>query len=119
MTDNVLIILSCGTDNPNRATRGIFLAMVAHKAGKNATVFLLDDGVYLARKGIADNLRAATGDAADDHLTYLQANEIPILACTPCVKSRQFSENDLIEGARLATGDELINLACDATVISL
>lgn len=118
MTDNVLIVLSCGTDNPNRATRGLFLAMVAHKEGKNASIFLLDDGVFLAKKGITDNIRSATGDAADDHLAYLQANGIPILACTPCVKSR-FSEDELIEGAKLATGGELIKLACDAAVISL
>lgn len=119
MTENVLVVLSCGTDNPNRSTRGIFFAMVAHKTGKNATVFLLDEAVSLARKGITENLRAATGDSADDHLTYLQANGVPILVCTPCAKSRQISENDLIEGARFATGDELINLACDAAVISL
>lgn len=28
--------------------------------GKNVTVFLLDEAVYLARKGAAKNLRAAT-----------------------------------------------------------
>jgi predicted peroxiredoxin len=119
MTDNVLVVLSCGTDNPNRTTRAIFLATVAHKEGKNVSVFLLDEGVFVARKGMADNIRAATGDSADDHLTYLQANEIPILVCTPCALSRQITEDDLIEGARMATAPELINLSCDAAVISL
>jgi predicted peroxiredoxin len=93
--------------------------MVAHKEGKNACLFLLDEAVFLAKKGMADNVRAATGDNADDHLTYLQANEVPILVCTPCAKSRQISEEDLIEGARMATGGELIKLVSDAAVISL
>ena len=31
MTDKVLIVLSCGTDNPNRTTRALFFAMVAKK----------------------------------------------------------------------------------------
>ncbi len=119
MTDNVVVVLSCGTDNPNRATRAFFFAMVAHKEGKNTTLFLLDEAVYLAKKGIMDNMRAATGDNADDHLTYLQANEVPMLVCTPCAKSRMVSEDDLIEGARMATGGELIKLSCDAAVISL
>lgn len=119
MTNNVLVILSCGTDNPNRATRALFLATVAHKEGKNVSLFLLDDGVFLARAGIAENCRAATGDACDDHLTYLQAHDVPILACTPCAKARQIGEQDLVDGARMATGAELIHLACDATVISL
>jgi predicted peroxiredoxin len=119
MKDNVLVILSCGTDNPNRATRAAFMAMVAHKEGKNVTLFLLDDGVYIAQKGVAENIKAATGDSCDDHLTYLQSQGIPILACTPCAKSRRIGEADLIEGARMGTGVEMIHLACDAAVISL
>ena len=119
MKENILVILSCGTDNPNRATRAAFMAMVAHKEGKNVTLFLLDDGVYIAQKGVAENIKAATGDSCDDHLTYLQSHGVPILACTPCAKSRRIGEADLIEGARMGTAVEMIHMACDAAVISL
>ena len=119
MTDNVVIAMSCGTNNTNRSTRAIHLATVAHKEGKNVTLFLLDEAVYLARKGIITNVKAATGDVADDLLAYLQAYEVPILVCTPCAKARQISEDDLIEGAQMAPASELINRCCDATVISL
>ena len=119
MSENILIALSCGTDNPNRSTRALFLAMAAHKAGKNTTVFLLDEGVYLAKEGVSENLKAATGDNADDHLSYLQANDVPILVCTPCATARKISEGDLIECARMATAVELIEMACNASVISL
>ena len=119
MTDNVVIALSCGTNDTNRATRAIMLATVAHKEGKNTCLFLLDEGVYLAKEGIIANVRAATGDMADDHLAYLQAHEVPILVCTPCAVARQIEEKDLIEGARMATAPEFIKLCCDAAVISL
>lgn len=119
MTENVVIILSCGTDNPNRSTRAVFLAMVAHKEGKKSTLFLLDEGVYVAKKGVAENLKAATGDNADDHLAYLESHDVPILVCTPCAVSRQISSEDLISSARMATASELIELACEASVISL
>jgi predicted peroxiredoxin len=119
MTNNVVIALSCGTDNPNRATRAIHLATIAHKEGKNTVLFLLDEGVYLAKEGLAEHLRAATGDVADDLITYLQAHDVPILVCTPCAKARRITEEELIEGARMATAAELINRSCDATVISL
>ncbi len=76
MTDNVVIALSCGTDNPNRSARAFHLATIAHKEGKNVTVFLLDEGVYLGKQGLADNLKAATGDVADDLIAYLQAHEV-------------------------------------------
>jgi len=119
MSNNVVIVASCGTDNPNRSTRAIHLATIAHKEGKNVTLFLLDEAVYLAKKGIIENLRAATGDIADDLMAYLQAHEVPVIACTPCVKARRFSADELIEGARLGTAVELIQLTTDAAVISL
>lgn len=119
MTHNVVIVLSCGTDNPNRATRAVHLATIAHKEGKQVTLFLLDDGVFLAKKGLATHLRAATGDVCDDLLAYLQAHEVPIVACIPCAKARQIGQEDLIENARLGTAAELITMACAAAVISL
>jgi predicted peroxiredoxin len=119
MTNKVVIALSCGTNDTNRATRAIHLATIAHKEGKDTTLFLLDEGVYLAKQGIITHVRAATGDVADDLLAYLQAHEVPILVCTPCAKARQIKEADLIEGARMATAAEFINMACDAAVISL
>ncbi|MFP3999254.1 MAG: DsrE family protein [Desulfobacterales bacterium] len=118
-TDNVVIALSCGTNNTNRSTRAVHLATVAHGEGKNVTLFLLDEAVYIAKEGLAEHLRAATGDVADDLLAYLQAHEVPILVCTPCAKARRIYEEDLIEGARMAAASELIHLACDAAVISL
>lgn len=119
MNDKVLVLLSCGTNNTNRSTRAIHLATIAHKEGKDVTVFLLDEAVYLAREGIIEHVRAATGDIADDLLTYLQANEVPILVCTPCAKARKIKESELIEGARLAPASEMIHKACESTVISL
>jgi uncharacterized protein involved in oxidation of intracellular sulfur len=119
MADKVLVVLSCGTDNPNRATRGLMLASLASKLGKESAVFLLDEGVFLAKKGLADNLKAATGDSADDHMTYLREFEVPVLACTPCAVARGIQESDLIENARMATGEELLNMAAESTVISL
>ena len=79
----------------------------------------MDEAVYLAREGIIEHVRAATGDIADDLLTYLQANEVPILVCTPCAKARKIDEDKLIEGARLAPASEMIHMACDSAVICL
>lgn len=119
MSENVVIIISCGTNNPNRATRAIHLATVAQKEGKNVSMFFLDEAVYLVREGMIDNLRAATGDIADDLMAHLQAFEVPLLACTPCAKARMISEDELIEGARLAPASELMQLVSNAAVISL
>lgn len=119
MAESFTVVLSCGTDNPNRATRAFMLAMVAHKEGKDVTVFLLDEAVYLARKGVADHLTAATGDAADDHISYLQEFNVPIVVCTPCAISRGIQETDLIAGARMGTAPELVKLLSAGPSLSL
>jgi len=119
MSDSVVIVLSCGTDNPNRATRAFFFAATAKKEGKNVSVFLLDEGVYLAKEGIAQHVKAATGDSLDDHLSYCQEYDVPILVCTPCAMARKITEADLIPGAKFAKGADLIDLACKGSVISL
>jgi uncharacterized protein involved in oxidation of intracellular sulfur len=118
MSERVLVILSCGTDNPNRATRALFFAMVAKKKCREVAVFLLDEAVTLAKQGVVEHVRAATGDSADDHLTFLQEYEVPLLVCTPCAVARQIAETDLVRGARMAKGDELIDLASGAAVLS-
>jgi len=118
MSNRILITLSCGTDNTNRATRALFFAMVAKKKGRDVVVFLLDEGVYLAKKGIIEHMYAATGDSADDHLTFLQEYEVPLLVCTPCAVTRQIQEDDLVKGARFAKGDELIDLTDGSSVLS-
>lgn len=118
MSEPVLVVLSCGTNNPNRATRALFFAMVAKKKGRDVTVFLLDEAVYLAKPGIINHLQAATGDSADDHLHFLQEYGVPLLVCTPCAVTRQITENDLIQGARMAKGEELIDLASGSVVLS-
>jgi uncharacterized protein involved in oxidation of intracellular sulfur len=119
MNDKVLIVIASGLDNPNRSTRGIHLATVAQKLGRDVKVFLLDDAVFIVKEGLADNLYAATGDSCADLLLHLQEFEVPILACTPCAQARKISQDDLIDGARLATAAELIELSADHSVISL
>jgi len=71
MAEKVVIALSCGTNDTNRATRAIHLATIAHKEGKDTCVFLLDEGVYLAKEGIITHVRAATGDGVQAQMVLV------------------------------------------------
>ena len=117
--NRVLITVSCGTNNPNRSVRAFHLAQVAHSMGKEVAIFLLDEAVYLARKGVAENLRAPTGDVADDIIAYLQEFEVPMYACAPCAKTRQIKAEDLMEGFEMAPATKMWELACHSTSVSL
>jgi predicted peroxiredoxin len=119
MNDKLLIVLSHGTDNPNKSTRALHLAKVAKENGKDVKIFLLDDAVFIAKKGVTDNLRSATGDIAADLMTFLEDFEVPIFACTPCAKARGIKEEDLVKNAKMATAIKLITMTSNHPVISL
>jgi predicted peroxiredoxin len=94
------------------------LAKVAKEKDYEVNFFLVDDGAYYAVIGMADNVKAPTGDSIKDYLDYLTANKVPFYVCTPCARSRQVDEEDFIEGARLATAGQLIDMAAQSKVFT-
>jgi len=73
-----LFVLATGSENPARGTRCFQLAAVAKEEGHEVDVFLVDDGVWFAKKGAAENIVAPTGDDMETHLTKLTAAKVPI-----------------------------------------
>jgi len=73
-----VFVLTCGIEDPTRVTRSFQLAKAAKEQGHEVSMFLTDDAVTLAKKGIIDNVVAPTGDEASGHLFYLIDNDVPI-----------------------------------------
>jgi len=72
-----LFVLSRGLEDPTRATRAFQLAKVAKAKNHEVHVFFVDDGVYYAQRGFADNVKAPTGDDAKAYLDELQKEKVP------------------------------------------
>jgi sulfur relay (sulfurtransferase) complex TusBCD TusD component (DsrE family) len=113
-----LFVLGAGLGNANNPTRCMLFAQMAHMEGHEVSIFLIDEGVVFGRKGIAENAVAASGEEMSESLQYLIDNKVPIYVCTPCAKARQVTEDVFIEGAQMATGKKLIELAAGATVFN-
>jgi predicted peroxiredoxin len=113
-----LFVLGTGMENPSKGTRCLQIAGIAREEGHEVSVFLLDDGVIFAKKGMTENIVAPTGDDMQTHMEKLQTLKVPFYVCTPCAKARQISESDFIENARLSTAKQLIALAVDSKVFS-
>ncbi len=73
-----VFVLTRGIEDPTRVTRSLQLAKVAKEQGHEVSIFMTDDAVPLARKGMIDNVVAPTGDEAAGHLFYLIDNDVPI-----------------------------------------
>jgi predicted peroxiredoxin len=81
-------------------------------------VFLIDEGVVIARKGATENLVAPSGEEADVAMQYIIQQKIPVYVCTPCANARRVTEDQLIEGAEYAVGKQLIEMAADSKVFT-
>lgn len=116
--EKFLFVLSRGLEDPTRATRAFQLAKVAKEKGHEVTIFLVDDAVAYAILGLADNVKAPTGDAAKPYIDYLIEQNVTFHICTPCVRTRLYSEDEFIKGAKLSTAPNLIDLATEAKVFT-
>ena len=113
-----LFVLSRGIEDPTRSTRCIQFARAAKEAGHDVTVFLVEDGVMVAKIGMVDNIKSPTGDELKGHLDYLVKEQVPILVCSPCANARQLGPDELVKTARLDTAKTLIALAAESKLFT-
>ncbi len=73
-----LFMLTRGTEDPSRATRCLQLVKVAKEEGHEVHLFLTDEAVYLAKKGLTENVVAPTGDDADNYMQFLIREKVPL-----------------------------------------
>lgn len=98
----LVIVNSRGLDD-ERSSVAWSIANTAVASGMDVTVFLVAAGVDWVRKGAAD---AAQLNPLDPKMKEMIGNVVEagarVLVCPPCAKVRGYSEDCLIDGARLA-----------------
>jgi predicted peroxiredoxin len=104
-------VLSRGPEDPTRVVRCFQFAKIAAEKGHEVKLFLIDDAVYLSNLGLAERIKAPTGDELATYWKFLQEKKVPILVCKPCAATREIGEDDLPPNFQIATGYELIDIA--------
>jgi predicted peroxiredoxin len=77
----MVFIISNGFEKAGRATRAFQFAKVAKEKGHEVKVFLVDDAIHWAQLGMAEGVRAATGEEMKPFIDYLVKNNAEIIAC--------------------------------------
>jgi len=77
----MLFVISNGFEKAGRATRAFQFAKVAREKGHDVKVFLIDDAIHWAQLGMAEGIRAATGEEMKPFINYLMENDAAIYAC--------------------------------------
>jgi tRNA 2-thiouridine synthesizing protein D len=90
-----------GRERPYTALR---FALTAALEGHKVRLFLVQDGVFVARKAQAPdafpNIAGLLSDAVKEG--------VEVKTCTPCCKARGLSIDDFVQGVQMATMSDLV-----------
>jgi len=108
-------ITECKT-NGDKATLGFVVANAALGSEKDTMVFLSADGVWAAVDGEVDEVDEGQPFAPLRELVEkFTGNGGKILVCSPCMKKRGITENQLVAGASPAGGAALVEWLSDGS----
>jgi uncharacterized protein len=109
MSNTFCVSITHCREDGDKATVGFVVANAAIGSEKSTMIFLSTDGVWCAVKGEAEKISVGAPFAPLKELVdkFVKAGG-RILVCTPCMKKRGITEDQLIEGATPAGGAALV-----------
>jgi predicted peroxiredoxin len=104
------LLVNCthGKEDPERATLAFVVGNVAASADQDAVVLLTIEGVWLATKGYADDIRKEGFQPLHDVMQSFISNGGQIWACGACATPRGITADHLIEGAKIVTAANVV-----------
>ena len=115
MANRFCVNLTHAKDDPDRATVAFVLANAAVGSGKETLVFLSIEGVRLAQKGYADDVREEGFAPLRELMESFAKAGGTIFVCSPCFKKRRLDENNLVAGAAIVSGAKLVEFLADGS----
>jgi predicted peroxiredoxin len=116
MAEKLVIMVTHGPDDPERATIPFVLATAAQASDVEAVLGFQADGVFLVKKGVAEGIQAPEFPPLKTLMDAFVEAGGKMLACGPCVKSRKINpETDFIDGAKIANAATFVKEITEAT----
>ena len=106
-TRNLVVMITHGIDH-ELSSAGLTIACGGITAGLKVSIFLTSSGVDIARKRAADTTQVKPLDPLSDMMRDFMKRGGNLWVCTPCAKSRGYTEQDLVDGA-VITGESVMH----------
>ncbi len=101
MSRTLVIKLTAGAEEPERANQAFTVAATAVAAGATVSLWLTGEAVWFAVPGRAEAFELPHAAPLADLLAGVLAGGT-LTACTQCAKRRDLTEADLLPGTRVA-----------------
>lgn len=105
----LVVVITHGIDH-ELSSAAMVIALGAMTSGLKVALFLTSSGVDIVRRGAADTTHVKPLQPLADMLADFRARGGLLWACTPCVKSRGYSQEALIDGV-IITGASVMHEA--------
>ena len=108
-------IVTHSLDDPEKATLPFMIATVALTMDVEPFIVLQGEGVWLAKRGFADTVRAEGLTPVEDLMAPVFAAGHRMMVCSPCLATRGIEESDLREGVYVAGAAKIVEamLECE------
>ncbi len=106
-TRDLVVMITHGIDH-ELSSAGLIIALGGMTAGLKVSIFLTSSGVDIARRGGCDMTHVKPFEPLADMLRDFLARGGTLWACTPCVKSRGYTQESLIDGV-IITGASVMH----------
>src|SRR5262249_59636996 len=108
MANRFCVNLTHAKNDPDKATVAFVLANAAVGSGKETVVFLSVEGVRLAQKGQADDIREEGFAPLRELMENFAKAGGAIYVCSPCFQKRKLHEANPLPGAHILGGAPLV-----------
>jgi predicted peroxiredoxin len=113
--EKIVLIVSHGADDPERATLPFIVANAALAMEVKATVILQGGAaVMLARCGINEHVFAPGLPPLKEQMDTFLAQGGELLLCTPCLKERRIGPEAIIPGAKPVAAARVVQECLEA-----
>ena len=113
--EKLVIVLTHGCDDPERATIPFVMATAALAMDVPVTLILQGPGVTLAKKGSYDHVFAPGFPPLKELMGSVVEQGGTLLACTPCLEDRRITQDMLVESVRPVKAARTVMEILDAT----
>jgi predicted peroxiredoxin len=101
MASRLVVKVTCGTDDPERANQALTVAAAGVAAGAAVSLWLTGEAAWFAVPGRADDLALPHATPAGDLLAAVLAGG-SVTLCTQCAVRRSIDESSVTPGIRIA-----------------
>ena len=109
MSSKLVIMITHGPEDPERATIPFALAVAAQASGVEILLGFQLNGVLLLQKGKAEGVTFPGFAPLKDLLDTYRDSGGQLFACRPCLQARNIITEDLIEGVTVVNAPTFIN----------